>query len=202
MEAPEAEWGFDEQIMDGLMDFAAQRDLRVQRITFQEPEDMSPVVSELYRSVRQGAEAAGNQLLVDSFVVMDPLLTRRMGAVPYWALFNTHSSLERLESYLSGVRPYDEIYVLLFPNGVPYVGQARPQEWEDLIRRAAGKGAVLATDKEEYPYDIGSLLSYHSELRRRSRHWQPHPRGDNLDEVCRLLADLCPRYSVSLTQER
>jgi hypothetical protein len=40
---------------------------------------------------------------------MDPMLAMRTGSVPYWALFGTQPSLDRLAGYLSRTARYNDI---------------------------------------------------------------------------------------------
>jgi hypothetical protein len=48
-ESPEAEWGFEPALLDDIERFAAEPGYRVQRLTFTEPEDPSPLVADLFR---------------------------------------------------------------------------------------------------------------------------------------------------------
>jgi hypothetical protein len=47
--SPEAEWGFQEGLLDSLGDVAARTGATLRRLRFDEPEDLSPVVADLYR---------------------------------------------------------------------------------------------------------------------------------------------------------
>jgi hypothetical protein len=46
---PEAEWGFEPALGEDVERFAADRGYRVRRIVFDQPEDLSPLVADLYR---------------------------------------------------------------------------------------------------------------------------------------------------------
>ena len=46
--APEAAWGFEPQIMDALERLAKRGSWRLRRLVFDAPEDLSPVVADLY----------------------------------------------------------------------------------------------------------------------------------------------------------
>ncbi|MEU4245367.1 hypothetical protein [Actinoplanes sp. NPDC026619] len=48
-DAPEAEWGFAPGLRDDVAAFAARYGYRVLRLRFDQPEDLSPLVADLYR---------------------------------------------------------------------------------------------------------------------------------------------------------
>ena len=68
------------------------------------------------------------RLLVSSFLIMDPTLAMRTGLVPYWALFGTRPSLDRLAGYLSRTA-YDDIRLTVFPHGEDSIGLPGIGEW-------------------------------------------------------------------------
>jgi hypothetical protein len=51
---PEAEWGFAPALRDDVEDFARRHGYRVQRVVFEDAEDVSPMVADLYRWWYQG----------------------------------------------------------------------------------------------------------------------------------------------------
>ncbi len=59
---------------------------------------------------------------------MDPTLAMRTGLVPYWALFGTRPSLDRLAGYLSRTA-YDDIRLTVFPHGEDSIGLPGIGEW-------------------------------------------------------------------------
>src|SRR5215208_5729567 len=48
-ERPEAEWGFEPILREDIERFAREKGYRMRRVVFEEPEDLSPLVAELYR---------------------------------------------------------------------------------------------------------------------------------------------------------
>jgi hypothetical protein len=48
-DAPEAEWGFEEGLRDDVEQFADSHGYQVRRLVYDEPEDLSPLVADLYR---------------------------------------------------------------------------------------------------------------------------------------------------------
>ena len=92
-----------------------------------------------------------NRLLVDSFILMDPWRTLRLGAVPFWMKFNTEVSAAALESYLDQVEPYDEIHLMLFGHGVNSIGLTPIERWRTLLARAKQRGSFVGVDERAYP---------------------------------------------------
>ncbi|MBB4917237.1 hypothetical protein FHS44_004345 [Streptosporangium saharense] len=56
---------------------------------FTEPEDLSPVVADLYRDWYQRRDPPADRLLAECFLFLEPWWTLRSGSVPYWMVFNT-----------------------------------------------------------------------------------------------------------------
>jgi hypothetical protein len=84
---PEAEWGFDTQVLPELEWLADRFGHRLRRLVVDEPQQASPLVSDLWWwSRRYGLP--GQRLVVESYVQWDPLWTMRLGAVPFWMRFN------------------------------------------------------------------------------------------------------------------
>lgn len=76
---PEAEWGFEPSLRDDLERFARTRGYRVRRIVFQEPEHLSPFVAELYRWWYKQRKILANRVLVESFILVEPMWALRTG---------------------------------------------------------------------------------------------------------------------------
>ncbi|MBO0777124.1 MAG: hypothetical protein J2P34_12505, partial [Actinobacteria bacterium] len=141
----------------------------VGRLHLDHPEDASPLIAELFREWYAEHGLPANRLLVSSFLLMDPLLTMRTGHVPYWALFGTRPSLERLEGYLSDTSPYDDIRLTVFPHGIESIGLAGIDEWQRPLGRARRHGGLLAVDSAHYPRHFRALTGFHRDLRRLPR---------------------------------
>ncbi len=174
--AAEAEWGFEPELFDDLATLARDEGWRLARLRFDHPEDLSPVVSDLYRSWYAARGLPGDRLLAECFLLLEPWWTLRSGSVPYWMVFNTDPSRDRLGSYLDRSDPYDEIRLLLFSHGVESVGLATIQSWEQLLTRARKIGVLTGVDRDAYPRDFASLARAHRELARiRARYPMPLP---------------------------
>jgi hypothetical protein len=165
-ESPEAEWGFAETLRVDVERFANRHGHRVVRIVFDEPEDPSPLVADLYRWWYRARGIPANRLLVDSFILMDPLWALRLGAVPFWMKFNTEVSAAALERYLDDAEPYDEIHLMLFAHGVASIGLTPIERWRALLARAKRRGCFLGVDEKSYPADFAVFARYHPALRK------------------------------------
>ncbi|MFF4618898.1 hypothetical protein [Nonomuraea jabiensis] len=71
-----------------LEELAERNRWRLVRMRFGEPEDLSPVVADLYRSWYRRRGLPGDRLLVESFLLMEPWRALRSGSVPYRMVFN------------------------------------------------------------------------------------------------------------------
>jgi hypothetical protein len=174
-ENSEAEWGFEPSILPGLRELAAENGWRLARLCFDEPEDLSPVVADLYRSWYRSRRLSAERLLAECFLLLEPWWTLRSGSVPYWMVFNTEPSLRNLEKYLDR-ETFDEIRLLLFSHGVESVGLASTDRWRDMLSRARKLGVFTGVDTRAYPRDFASFARAHRELSRiRSTASMPPP---------------------------
>ncbi len=195
---PEAEWGFAEPLAADVRAAAAQQGAAVTRLRFGQPEDMSPLVAGLFRDwyARQGLPTG--QLLVSSFLLLDPLLAMRTGLVPYWALFGTRPSLDRLTGYLSGAA-YDDIYLTVFPHGEESIGLPGVGEWQATARSALRHGRLVAVDPDRYPRHFRAISGFHRELSRLPRVPQPPPLG--WGAASRYLSDHAAAAGATFAEE-
>jgi pimeloyl-ACP methyl ester carboxylesterase len=186
-EAPEAEWGLDPAILADLEVLAARRGWRVRLLAFDRPEDVSPLVAELYRWWYRRAGLPDDRLLVESFVLLDPRLALTTGSVPYWSTFPVDASAEAIERYLDTTEPYDEIHLTLFSHGTDGVGVTPIDRWRTLLTRARRHGAFLGVAPARYPRDFGSFGRFHGELSNLSSRPSP-PQPLTLPELETFLA--------------
>jgi hypothetical protein len=165
--APEAEWGFDPELLQDARRLATQRGYRVRRIRFRTPEDLSPLVAALYRwwyRRRPGSEL--ERLVVESFFLIDPWCVLRTGSVPFWTVFNAATSADAVERYLDSSEGFHEIYLLAFSNGVRSPGIAPAERWRSILERATARGELLGVDLANYPKDFRVFFKYHRALKR------------------------------------
>ncbi|MDA0563913.1 hypothetical protein LG943_06165 [Streptomonospora sp. S1-112] len=162
-ERPEAEWGYDDALTADLRAVAAERGLRLRRVTVPEPELLSPLVAELYHWWYARLGLPADRLVVETYNQWEPYWAMRTGSVPFWLHFPTAPSRDRLADHLRAAPAYRDIHVNLFSNGLRSMGQLPAAEWGALARRhATGTGGLLGVNARAYPTDIGGLLRYRS----------------------------------------
>ena len=168
-DSPEAEWGLAAPLAEDLTTVATERGLTVNRLRFEQPEDASPLIAGLFRDWYAGHALPTGRLLVSSFVLMDPMLAMRTGLVPYWALFGTQPSLDRLADYLARTHGYDDIRLTVFPHGADSIGLASIGKWQAVLRNARQHGQLIAIEPGHYPRHFRALTGFHRELSRLPR---------------------------------
>lgn len=194
-ERPEAEWGFEPALGDDVTGLAQERGYHVRRTVFEQPEDLSPLVADLYRWWYGQRQLSPNRLLVESFIAMEPWWALRTGSVPYWAKFAVEPSAEKLEEYLNSVNPYDEINIMLFSHGTESAGLAPVARWRSILERASTRGRLIGVDEEKFPRDFGSFIRYHEELKEiQARYPIPGPLA--LSQLDVFLAEAGERYPI------
>ncbi|WP_416672521.1 hypothetical protein [Egbenema bharatensis] len=161
----ESEWGFDPALGEDIEAFAEESGFKVQRITFDHPQDLSPMVANLYRWWYQQRNLPSDRLFVESFVYLQPWWALRLGFVPFWTVFNDQTSATKLDRYLSGVKPYQEIYANLFSNGLKSLGLAPIEQWRSILDRAEQRGEFLGVNQQTYPGDLASFSSHYTALK-------------------------------------
>jgi hypothetical protein len=196
--APEAEWGYDDRLGEDLVRVAARRGWRVRRMRFGHPEDTSPLVADLFAwwNARRGVE--GRRLLVSSFILLDPTLTLRAGAIPFWMAFNTEGSASALERYLAERPPFDAIDMTLFSHGVDSIGLVPLARWADLRGRARRGGRLFGVDPRAFPKDFGNFMRYHRDLVTGLPASGPPPSPMRLEELDDFLGAQGERYAVQI----
>lgn len=186
-EAPEAEWGFDPALLDDLRALAERRGLRLRRIVFENPEDLSPLVADLHRWwYRRRGHPAG-RLLVESFVLLDPWWAIRTASVPLWLAFAVEPSAARLEDYLAASEPYDDIRLTLFSHGTQGVGVAPIERWRSVLDSSGARAGFLGVDERRFPRDFASFGRFTRELRALDAPHRP-PAALTLAELDEFLA--------------
>src|SRR5690606_30097193 len=128
---------------------------KVKSIVFDEPETLSPLVADLYRSWYTEREVSYNQLLIGTFFLMDPFWTLKTGCVPYWLAFNGKPSAEYLKDYLDKSEAFENIYLLPFSHGIDGMGLASEEYLKSLLSRAQKKGEFIGAEPGKYPFDFG-----------------------------------------------
>jgi hypothetical protein len=187
-ESPEAEWGFEAALRDDVERLARQQGWRVVRILFEQPEDFSPVVADLYRQWYRERGLDERRLLVESFILLEPYWTFRTGSVPFWMVFNKEPSAQALATYLDRTEPFDEIAMMLFSHGVESVGLVRIEQWRALLGRARRRGVFIGVDERAFPRDFAAFVRYHHDLPKKIGSRHPLPSAVPLGALERLLS--------------
>jgi hypothetical protein len=196
MRMPEAEWGFEPALMDDLEALAAERRYKIRRISIPGPAEMSPLVADLYRWWYAQRRIPTSRLVVSSFILMEPWWTLRTGSIPFWMVFNMEESKKNLEQYLDRAGPFDDIYLMLFSNGVPdAVGIADGESFRDLLGRARRHGVPAGVDLDEFPGDFGAFARYHHAIKAIPARY-PMPAPLTIDQLDQFLAERGDRYEV------
>jgi hypothetical protein len=198
-ESPEAEWGFEEALYQDIDRFADEHGYRVRRISFEDPEDPSPMVADLYRWWYERRRIPANRLIVSSFVAMEPHWTLRTGSVPFWMTFNMEPSLRALEAYLRKSPTYDDVHLMLFQHGVEAAGLPTREQWQEVLGLAGRRGTTLGVDLDEHPMDFAHYAQYDDEIRRQIPARYPMPAPLRLDDLDRFLDEHGDRYAVTTT---
>lgn len=193
---PEAEWGFEPALRTDVERFAQERGYRIRRIVFEQPEDLSPLVADLYRWWYQRRRLPANRLLVESFIVMEPWWAVRTGSVPFWMVFNKEPSAGSVERYLDRADPYDDIYLMLFSHGVESIGLVPMDRWRSILRRARRRGDFLGVDEHVYPQDFATFANYHAEISRKIVARYPLPGPLTLAQLDAFLHESGDRHPV------
>jgi hypothetical protein len=162
--AREAEWGFDDALMDPVCAWAEHAGHPVVEVRYDHPQHAAAPVAETMRAWLRDHDNPAQRLLVSSFIVHDPWRTLTTGSVPFWTFFPVQSAAADLEAYL-GTAAYDEIDIMLFSHGVRSRGLADAQTWQNLADRAGGRGRLLGVDAEQFPADFTAFARYTRALR-------------------------------------
>jgi hypothetical protein len=195
-ERPEAEWGFEPALREDVLRFAESCGYTVKRLVFREPEDLSPLVADLYRWWYERRRMIASRLLVESFILHEPYWALRTGSVPFWMVFNKEPSLEALEGYLESRPPFDEIYLMLFSHGVDSVGLVPIERWREVLARARKRGSFIGVDEEKYPRDFATFVRYYTDLKETIPTRYPLPGPLSLTQFEAFLAEAGDRYRV------
>jgi hypothetical protein len=193
-EEPEAEWGLDGALADDVERYAAERGYQVRRLSFDVPDDPSPLVADFHRDWYSRLGQDDRRLLVESFILLEPFWTLRTGSVPYWTTFPVERARTGLERYLAA-REFDEIRLALFNHGTDSAGLASAADWREILARARKLGVFVGVDPTRYPRDFAGFTGFNSSLRR-VRHVEPMPSPRAWGEVDSFLVREAARYGL------
>jgi hypothetical protein len=165
-ESAEAEWGLDEALAADVERWASAYGHPVHRVRIDAPQELSEPVAELYRQWLRERGYPDGRLLVESFVLLDPVHALRAGLVPYWTVFPVDESADLLARHLAEPgRHVDEAYLMLFSHGVRSAGLAGPGRWREVVGHARAI-QLLGVDESRFPADFGVFGRFGPALRR------------------------------------
>jgi hypothetical protein len=186
-DAPEAEWGFDPLLLDDVHRFAAEAGHPVHVVRYPDTHVLSGPIADLYRDWLTEAGLTADQLLVESFLLIDPTRTLKAGLVPLWTIFPVESAVRTTADYLrSAESRYQSVHIGLFPHGVESTGIAKPELWREKLND--NKINFLGVDTERYPADFAALARYGAALRDMPRRSAPQPGSLRIDLALASLA--------------
>jgi hypothetical protein len=194
-ESPEAEWGFEPALREDVEELARRHGYRVRRILYNEADELSPLVADLYRWWYQQRRMKVSRLVVESFIETEPWWVLRTGSVPLWLKFNTEDCANLLERYLDSAEPYDFIHLMLMQHGTDGPGQASIPRWRELLARARKWGDFLGVNPTEHPRDFASFVRYHTEMKKLPARY-PMPGPLSLGQLEQFLEDAGDQYPV------
>jgi hypothetical protein len=156
------------------VELARRRDYRVVRLSFEEPDDLSPLVAEAMSDWYRDMGFRDRHLLVGNFVLMDPWWAIRTGSIPFWTTHNSTESVARVRDYLARSDRWRSVDLMLYSRGSD--APVDVDRWQDVIHEA-GTGALLGIDAHEYPRDFGIIGRYSRALREQvaRRDWPLRP---------------------------
>lgn len=163
-QSPEAEWGFEPGLALDVERLASRHGYRIVRLAFDEPEEVSASIAELCRHWYAGSGVPARRLLVESFILLEPMLAARTRSVPFWTTFSTEGSVRALEQYLAQGEHYDEVAATLFAHGVESVGVALPAQWDAAIARAGSRSALIGNRARAFPADFAVFARFYRAL--------------------------------------
>jgi hypothetical protein len=166
-DAPEAEWGLAPPLVDDVRSWAAAHGHPVRELVLDHPDELSGPVADLYRRWYAERGLPTDRLLVESFVLHDPIAALRSARVPYWTTFPVQPSLHEARRYLAATDPYEDTALLMFSHGVDSIGLAGPREWKDLL----GGVHLMGVDERRFPADFPVFARYGPALRRDRPRW-------------------------------
>jgi hypothetical protein len=194
-ESSEAEWGFEPTLRVDIERFAKRHDCRIKRIVFSEPEQLSPLVADLYRWWNEKRGVQEHRLLVESFILMEPYWCIRTGSAPFWMVFNKEPSAAALKAYLDERQRFDEIDLMLFSHGVESIGLVPIDEWRRIMSQGATRSSFMGVDEAAYPRDFAVFVRYHEDLVHKIR--APYPITSlSLEELDQFISQANNRYRV------
>ena len=193
---PDGEWGFEPELLEDLRSYCRRNNIHLRRIVFAEPDQLSPLVADLYRWWGRRRAIKEQRLLVESYLMVEPYWTIRSGVIPYWMGFNSENSARHLEGFLSRNGGFEEALMMLStqeteaPELVPF------EHWRALLKSSAGEVHFIGMDKHYSPTDLSLLLKYYFDLKKKLAWRYPPPAPLTLANLEDFLKQKGDQYAV------
>lgn len=198
---PEAEWGFERELLADVRRLAARRGYRLRRLVFHDPDDLSPLVADLHAWWYESQGLTPRPLLVEAFAQLQVyrVLTRRL--VPFWVTFNMEPSAEAVERYLEERPPFVSILLQMVSHGVENPGLVPVERWRELLDSGSERGAFVGLDAGKYPRDFAQFVRYGHQLDKEVKERFPPSYPLSVEHFERFLAETPHRYAVEIIRE-
>lgn len=142
--APEAQWGFAPSLLDDVEFFARRHGYRVARVIFDEPDDPSDLVADLYAWWYRLRQLDPSRLVVEASVQVDPFAILKAAAVPFWLKSNLEEDADRLEEFLATRDAWSRIQLAMSARELEPSGAAPEERWRELWDRAHEEGGFIS----------------------------------------------------------
>lgn len=136
----EAEFGFEPQLREDLEAFARGRGLRICRVLFDDPEELSPLVADLYAWWYRREGLQPRRLVVDASRHADAVRVVEAGAVPLWLRGTRDEDADALEEFLARTDCWDCIDLLLPEPPTQSAEHPSLSRWRELLAQYAREG--------------------------------------------------------------
>jgi len=118
----------------------------------------------------------GDELMMSSFVFMEPWQTIRMGLIPFWTAFSVQKCVKSLEDYVRMAKEKGEEYTkaraFLFSHGTDSIGIASLDQWKGILQNSDLFRSPISDDDvfvgvatEKYPKDFACIVNYNPDMK-------------------------------------
>lgn len=195
IESPEAEWGYESTLTEDIKKLAIEKNYRVVEIKFDEVEDASPFVADLYSWWNEHRGIAEKRLFIESFILLEPYWTIKTGSIPFWMKFNMKPSLKSAEKYVD-YRAFNEIYLTLFSNGIKSIGFQKIERWAEIFQNAVNKGEFIGVEKKKFPADFAVFKDYYSDFKKKNTARYPMPEPLSIKQLQNFYFKNIKKYNI------
>ncbi len=193
---PDAEWGFEPELLVDLQNYCRRNNIHLRRVVFAEPDQLSPLIADLYRWWGRRRAIKEQRLLVESYLMVEPHWTIRSGVIPYWMGFNSENSARHLEGYLRRNGRFEEALMMLSTQETEAPEQVPFEHWRALLKSGAGEVQFIGMDEGYSSTDLSLLLKYYFDLKKKLAWRYPPPAPLTLANLEDFLKQKGDQYAV------